>query len=231
MLYIKGDRYKMKLLMESWRRFLNESPEEYLRTLGLNVNTSADQEFTVNLFDLSQNPPKIIGTIGTMVMADNEGGRATPCIPETQEIGSVAVDRMYRGRGIGTYLYEVAAVLVWQLSRGGITSDHSASTTKDAAPVWKKLDIKLGYLKRKTNSGNNEFDYNQKTPDPEDDCYLPVEGQPATNHSLEIPPERMAKIGEIMEIQMQITKIQLILLILTQKESLLGFLTSHTNQT
>ena len=189
--------------MESWRRFLNESQEEYLKTLGLNVNTSSDQEFTINLFDLNQDPPKIIGTIGTMVMADDEGGRATPCIPETQEIGSVAVDKMYKNRGFGTYLYEVASVLVWQISRGGITSDHSASTTKAAAPIWKKLADKLGYIKRKTDSGNDEFDYHQKTPDPNDDCYLPVEGEPASSHSLQIPPERMEKIGEIMEIQMQ----------------------------
>tara|TARA_Y100001938_G_C8032582_1_gene401494 strand:- start:174 stop:863 length:690 start_codon:yes stop_codon:yes gene_type:complete len=193
----------MKILMESWRRFLNENKEEYLKTLGLHVKTSSDGEFTVNLFDLEQSPPKIIGTIGTMEMAETESGRNTPCIPETQEIGSVAVDRMYRGRGIGTYLYEVTSVLVWQMSRGGITSDHSASTTKDAAPIWKKLTNRLGYIKRKTDSGNDDFDYDQTTPDPNDDCYLPSDGKPASNHSLQIPPDRMENIGEIMEIQMQ----------------------------
>ena len=189
--------------MENWRKFLNENKDEYLRTLGLDVKTSSDGEFTVNLFDLEQDPPKIIGTIGTMEMADDEGGRATPCIPETQEIGSVAVDRMYKNKGFGTYLYEVASVLVFQMSKGGITSDHSASTTKAAAPIWKKLAGKLGYIKRKTARGNDEFDYNQKTPDPNDDCYLPTEGEPASSHSLQIPPDRMQKIGEIMEIQMQ----------------------------
>jgi GNAT superfamily N-acetyltransferase len=202
-LYIEGDCSKMKLLMESWRSFLKENKEEYLKTLGLHVETSEDGEFTVSLFDLQERNPQIVGTIGTMEMADTDGGRKTPCIPKTQEIGSVAVDSKYKSKGIGTYLYEVASVLVWQISRGGITSDHSASTTKDAAPVWKKLVNKLGYLKRSTSSGNEDFDYDDSTPDPDDDCYLPSDGKPASDHSLMIPPDRMEKIGEIMEIQMQ----------------------------
>lgn len=190
--------------MENWRTFLKESKEDYLKTLGLYVYTSVDGEFTVSLFDLNQKEPKIIGTIGTMIMDDNEYGYSgTPCIPATQEIGSVAVAKNYKNKGLGTYLYEVVSVLVFQISQGGITSDHSASTTKAAAPIWKKLVNKLGYTKRKTRDGNDTFDYSRETPDPDDDCYLPVEGKPASNHSLQIPPERMEKIGEIMEIQMQ----------------------------
>ena len=193
----------MNKLFENWRKYLKEGNEEYLKSLGLNVNATADGEFEIHLFELGETP-KIIGTIGTMEMSDTgDVGEPTPCIPETQEIGSVAVDRLYKGKGIGTYLYEVASVLVWQRSRGGITSDHSASTTKDAAPIWKKLDDKLGYIRRKTKAGSDEFDYNQKTPDPDDDCYLPTEGEPASNHSLQIPPQRMEKIAKIMEIQMQ----------------------------
>ena len=193
----------MKLLMENWRVFLKESNEEYLKTLGLDVNTSPEGEFEIILLELGENP-KVIGTIGTMEMSDTgDRGEPTPCIPKTQEIGSVAVDNLYKGRGIGTYLYEVASVLVWQIDKGGITSDHSASTTKDAAPIWKKLVNKLNYIKRKTDAGSEEFDYNNETPDPDDDCYLPTDGIPASDHSLLIPPERYRKIAEIMEIQME----------------------------
>ena len=222
---MQGDT--MKLIMESWRKFVNESiyGEEFLETLGLSYIMS-DGDFQIHLVhkDMMSGRLKVIGMIETMEMADHEGGRRTPCIPETREIGTVAVDDAFRGQGLGTYLYEVAAYLVQQAEDGGITSDHSASTTNLAAKAWKRLENDLDYDKRKTprgpdketfdpdtgevspafKGGNDEFDYTgDETPDPNDDCYLPASGKPASNNSLQIPPDRMAEVGALMKIQIK----------------------------
>ena len=218
----------MKLIMENWRKFINEADiygEEFLETLGLSY-IKVDNDFQIHLVhkDAISGRLKVVGMIETMEMADNEGGRPTPCIPETREVGTVAVDEAFRGQGLGTYLYEVAAVLVKQSSNGGITSDHSASTTNLAAKVWKRLEKDLDYDKRKTpkgpdketfdadtgevfpayKGGNDEFDYSgDETPDPNDDCYPPSEGKPASSNSLQIPADRMAEVGALMAIQMK----------------------------
>tara|TARA_Y100000593_G_C4283146_1_gene323849 strand:- start:739 stop:1530 length:792 start_codon:yes stop_codon:yes gene_type:complete len=220
----------MKTLFENWRRYLkeevrwsDEEKQKYLRTLGLHILKTSG-EYEVYLYEwtpdkLGGGKPVIVGTLGTMEM-DNKGD--TPCIPETQEVGSVAVRKDRRGRGIGSHMYEVVAFYIKKEQNGGITSDHSSSTTNDAADVWKKLQGKLNYTKRKTpkgpdketfnpetgevtpayKGGNDEFDYNKSTPDPNDDCYEPVEGVPPTDNSLQIPAERMQFVAELMEIQL-----------------------------
>ena len=124
---------------------------------------------------------------------------------------------------MGTWLYEVVAVLISQKGEAGLTSDHSSSTTNDAASVWKRLEKDLNYVKRETPKGsgeeeinmetgevtaaydgeNNKFDYNNSTPDPNDDCYPPVEGEPATSHSLKIPQDRWIEVAKLMNIQME----------------------------
>ena len=215
----------MKLLMENWRKFINEEiyGEEFLKTLGLTYQVQED-EFLVQIIHKNEinGQLKVIGMIETMEMGKSSGGKPTPCIPETQEVGAVAVDPAFRSKGLGTWLYEVVSVLISQKGDGGLTSDHSASTTNDAANVWKRLENDLNYDKRKTPKGdgeekinmetgevtaaydgeNDEFDYNNKTPDPNDDCYPPVEGEPASNHSLKIPASRMKEVANLMQIQM-----------------------------
>ena len=195
----------MNLIMENWRRFINESLNENLKieTLGLNAYQESSG-INITLVDLSsaQAPetPMVIGMIETSVTDK-------PCIPKTHEIGAVAVHPSAVGRGIGTYLYEVAALFVLKNYDGGITSDHMASTTTPAANIWKKLENSLGYVKRKTDPGSEEYnedgeiiggsdtlDYNDSTPDPNDDCTTVSDGKPATDHSLQIPPERISKI-------------------------------------
>ena len=134
-----------------------------------------------------------------------------PCIPPTHEIGLVAVAEEFEGTGIGAYLYEVAAYFIEKKNDGGITSDHSTSTTKPAAAVWSKLQNRLGYVKRKTEpgeekynedgevvGGSDTFDYNNSTPDPNDDCTNVSDGKPATDHSLGIPPGRESVIGNLI---------------------------------
>jgi len=216
-------------LFEGWRRFVTEErmgakqKEEYLKTLGLYIGKH-DGEYNVYLYEWTTERvkagwPMIVGTLGTMQM-DNKG--RTPCIPETQEIGTSAVKEERQGRGIGSHMYEIVAYYMKMEQDGGITSDHSASTTNDAANVWKKLKNKLNYIKRKTpkgpdketfnaktgevlpayKGGNDKFDYGNRTPDPNDDCYQPTDGKSPSPHSLQIPPDRMGYVAKLMEIQL-----------------------------
>jgi len=210
--------------MENWRRYLTENKEEYLKTLGLHV-TKTDGEYNIHLYEWNTERvkagwPMIVGTLGTMEMPGADSPE--PCIPTTQEIGKSAVKEERQGRGIGSHMYEVAAYYMKMEQDGGITSDHSASTTNDAAKVWMKLKNRLNYVKRKTPKGpdkesfnpktgeilpaykgeNDEFDYNRSTPDPNDDCYLPSDGKPASNNSLQIPSGRIDYIAKLMTIQL-----------------------------
>jgi len=215
----------MKLLIENWRKFINEDVygEDFLKTLGLTYQIQ-DDEFLVQIIHKNEinGQLKVIGMIETMEMAKKSGGRPTPCIPETYEVGAVAVDPAFQSKGLGTWLYEVVSVLISQRGDGGLTSDHSSSTTNDAASVWKRLEKTLNYDKRKTPKGsgeeeidmqtgevtaaydgeNDKFDYNNSTPDPNDDCYPPVEGKPASEHSLKIPESRIKEVAPLMQLQM-----------------------------
>jgi|5B_taG_2_1085324.scaffolds.fasta_scaffold48841_2 ribosomal protein S18 acetylase RimI-like enzyme len=214
----------MKLIMENFRKFVNEDVygEKFLKTLGLTYQIE-DDEFLVQVVHKNEinGQLKVIGMIETMEMGKRSGGRPTPCIPETYEIGAVAVDSAFQSKGLGTWLYEVVAVLISQRGEAGLTSDHSSSTTNDAASVWKRLEKDLNYEKRKTAKGsgeeeidmktgevtaaydgeNDKFDYNNSTPDPNDDCYPPVEGEAASNHSLKIPQNRMQEVAILMQTQ------------------------------
>jgi len=216
----------MKLIMESWRSYINEEVygEDFLKTLGLTYQLE-EGEFLVQIVHKNEinGQLNVIGMIETMEMAKKSGSRQTPCIPETYEIGAVAVESAFRGKGLGTWLYEVVSVLISQKGEAGLTSDHSSSTTNDAASVWKRLEKDLNYVKRKTpkgdnkekvnmetgevtlayKGGNDKFDYNSSTPDPNDDCYPPVEGEAASDHSLKIPQDRWIEVAKLMNIQME----------------------------
>ena len=191
----------MKLIMENWRKYLKEGNEVNLKNLALYVEKDDEGEYNIRLFDWPKDrrSPIPIGALGTMSVAQFPDG---PCIPTTKEIGTSAVHRNYEGKGIGTYMYEVISLFMKMDADGGITSDHSASTTRPAAAVWSKLANRLGYVKRKTDAGNDTFDYDRETPDPDDNCYKPSAGTAAMDHSLQIPPERVPIIGNIMSVQL-----------------------------
>jgi len=152
----------VKLIMENWRRFLTEDKDDFLKTLGLWVERE-DNEYLIHVIEFKSHYggrihktryiPKVIGWLTTMEMGSQADG---PCIPKTQEVGTVAVDSNYTKRGIGTYMYEVASFLLKKEKDSGITSDHSASTSVDAAWVWRKLEKQLNYDKRKTPAGPPE---------------------------------------------------------------------------
>jgi GNAT superfamily N-acetyltransferase len=204
--------------MENWRKFLTENRDDFLKTLGLWIERESNEYLIHLIYFPDVGNPKVIGWLTTMEM----GEKGNPCIPDTQEVGTVAVDPKFTKRGLGTYMYEVASFLLKTEKKAGLSSDHSASTTVDAAWVWRKLEKQLNYDKRKTPAGppektnpetgevtggyegeNDEFDYNNSTPDPNDDCYEPAEGVAPSDHSLQIPDNRMSRIQDLMGKQME----------------------------
>ena len=51
----------------------------------------------------------------------------------------------------------------------GLTSDHHHGTRPKAGGAWKKIEKSPDYEKKTTNKGNDTFDYEDATPDPNDD--------------------------------------------------------------
>ena len=213
----------MKILMENWRKYLTENKDDYLKTLGL-VFTKTDGLYNAYLYEwfpkrFGTGWPVIVGYIASTKVDEDDGG---PCIPETQLIGRAAVREERKGRGIGTHMYEIVAYYMKMEHNGGISSDQEGGSTKDAARVWVKLRDKLNYIKRKTPKGpnkriydpktdellpayageNDEFDYNNSTTDPNDDCYKPAEIKPASTNSLQIPASRTRYIAKLIETQL-----------------------------
>jgi hypothetical protein len=67
----------------------------------------------------------------------------------------------------------------------GLTSDHHYGTRPKAGGAWKKIEKSPDYEKKTTNKGNDTFDYEDVTPDPNDDCNKPSRDPAATDHSFE----------------------------------------------
>ena len=217
--------------MENWRSYLKENKAEelskLLETMGLHMEQT-NVGYNIALMKIPRdsrggidmyNNPEVIGMIETTKSSDKK-----PCIPKTHQIGTVASHPSVAKTGVGTYLYEIAAFLVHENFDGGITSDHYSSTTNPAKDVWDRLLGKFNYIKRKTpegpeeetynpetgeeipsyEGGNDKFDYDNSTPDPLDDCEeMGPYAKAAVDHSLEIPPARIAFVGKMMTKQIQ----------------------------
>lgn len=117
-----------------------------------------------------------------------------PCIPETYEVGAMARKAGRDYKGLGALMYDLAATLVKIKHDGGITSDHTSSTTEAAYKVWDKMLNSGNYIKRGTaisRGKHDEFDYDNSTPsDPADDCDVPKGSDvAASDHSLQIKQE------------------------------------------
>ena len=107
--------------------------------------------------------PEVIGTL-TMDKPDE------PCIPETFQVRFSAVSSELQGQGYGSLIYGLAFYYANKILGAGLTSDHAHSTSDKGQKMWDKYVDTKGMVKKKTKAGNDEFDYSEKTKDPDDDC-------------------------------------------------------------
>jgi hypothetical protein len=180
----------MKLIMESWRKFLIESPlydyePEKFAPLSLYHEDNGDNGELV----LYHMMPSIVDNGMYIVGYLSYDETQEPCIPKTYQVGGVYVEEQARGKGFSKVMYD----LLFAISKDkgfGVTSDHSFGTTDVAKEkVWNSIEASGEYNKRETDKGNSKFDYNNRTPDdPKDDCEAGVYDKPAelaTHHSFE----------------------------------------------
>lgn len=141
----------------------------------LYTKTLPDQEVTYKNY---KNFQEVIGFI-------KYNTTLKPCIPKTIEIKFIAVDKPYQNKGYGPLLNGI--LFQYAKDNGlGVTSDHTQSTSTDAAAFWNRLPYTTGYHKKTTDKGNSHFDYTGSTPDPNDDCTAGMFNDPtmmATHHS------------------------------------------------
>lgn len=209
---------KQKLIMESWRRFLKESQQDNIYLYHRNrrgyhqiiLYTIGDTKSAQDIFFT-------IKEIGALGMSQT----SNPCIPLTYEIQNIHTNDDFKGQGYGTMLYDFGMLLA-QSFGGGLTSDRDSGSLKGAAIAWDRIEANTSkYGKRRTEEipvddvpafllnpqpepdattigGNDEFDYDGKTPDPEDDCGKSEYGENATDHSFYLlnPSEFESKFSE-----------------------------------
>ena len=173
----------MKLLIESWRKFLNEQNGNLNDVALAKFKTSGGVGFV--LYRLYFNPAakrNVLSIIGGVTVANT----LQPCIPKTMQVDSIYVNKPYREMGFGSLLYDFA-FLYAEENNVGLTSDKIVGTEKAAASKWDKINKSNSYEKRKTDQGNDTFDYTgRETPlDPDDDCGTPASPEKnASNFSL-----------------------------------------------
>jgi GNAT superfamily N-acetyltransferase len=187
---INKARLRKIILEEVNRRLLSEKktvldPLHYGAMMIFNP-----RELDIHVYKINKdNDSDQIEVIGTITLSKTD----EPCIPRTFQVDSIAVKEEYHGRGIGLDLYRFA-MGVLDNREYGITSDHSSGTKEKATEFWVRLgsdaekNAGLAY-KRQTDMGNDTFDYDGSTPDPNDDCEtVAFSGNNATDHSFRINP-------------------------------------------
>lgn len=147
--------------------------------------------------------------IGSVFVMETRG----PCIPETYQVGAIHTAQEFERQGYGTLLYDLAFLVAadrgWGLTsdRGSGTksaaSDIWASIEANDAKYEKRktrvVDLEDPEFSPEANDmlrnaigapkdvkkvgGNDRFDYNRRTLDPDDDCTRDRWGSNATNHS------------------------------------------------
>lgn len=174
---------KQRLIMESWRRFLKESKQVAPENMMLHFSDKTDNAgaaYNIVLYTHEGEPnykPIAIGGIDLVQTRE-------PCIPNTMYVGSIYRAPEYKGKGIGKLLYDIGFYIADTMGFG-LTSDKEEGTMDAAVKNWKRMENDPEYEKRKTKAGNDTFDYEGKTPDPDDDCDEPYEAtKNATDHSL-----------------------------------------------
>lgn len=127
------------------------------------------------------------GTILSYCEANQLSSQDTPCIPNTMQIKYAATSDLFQNKGFGKLIYKLAAEYFKEQGASvGITSDHDHSSSKQAKVLWDSIKADPDFEFRETKEGNNTFDYDRKTPDPDDDCDPPPNSPPALKGSLEL---------------------------------------------
>ncbi len=119
--------------------------------------------------------------IGAITFDNTKNIVREPCIPETFQVSTIYTHKDYEGQGFQKLLMDCAFYALGKDNKG-LTSDQNTGTRYRAAKAWDKIKKSSEYEKRQTKSGNDQFDYMDATPDPEDDCKMPM-GDPAAMHS------------------------------------------------
>ena len=119
--------------------------------------------------------------IGAVLFQDTALAARQPCISKTFQVSSIHTHKDYEGQGFQKLLMDCAFYYLGQRDEG-LTSDQVSGTKEKAGKAWKKIQNSSEYEKRKTPEGNDEFDYLDQTPDPDDDCYMP-DNNLAVSHS------------------------------------------------
>lgn len=172
----------MKLLMENWRKFLNERVETEITDECL-YHLPGDEYHSLIIYRPDPEDPDGVQLIGGLSLEKTMG----KCITDesgkgTYAVGSIYVEPDLQGQGYSKTLYGIAFHLA-NKEGFGVTSDQLSSTSwmaKDRA--WSKLLKNPSLDDRETQAGNDVFDYNNSTPDNMDDCEEPDDA-PATNKS------------------------------------------------
>jgi hypothetical protein len=170
-----------------------DEKEKFISSFGVSEVDFPGYDWNAIIVDENWNPK------GAVVIRKTK----EPCLPNTYEVGYVAVAEDLSGKGFGSYLYDLAASKAQELGGkdAGITSDRTGSSTQMAKGIWNRISEK--YTAKETEQGNKKFDYDEKTPDQQDDCNRPPGGNPATDYSWIVPDNLKSRALKIFNLQKQ----------------------------
>jgi len=185
-----------KLIMENWRRFLKEEETRGTRLddnqvcLRVSISPGSDAEFTMYTpgqgLEVAQMIAdlQIIGEV-TLSSLKSDG----PCLKAngmnpSWHVEAIHTAEEFRNVGYGGLLYGFAFYVADQ-NNAGLTSDKNVGSKEDAVVKWKSFEKNTQtFDKVETPDGNDTFDYDESTPDPDDDCdVLAAADENATDHS------------------------------------------------
>jgi len=171
-----------KLIMENWRRFLQEEKKRGIRLgdevvcLRAEISPKSDAEFTLYTPGPgAETTEKIAGLeiIGQINISSLKS--SGPCLTAdgkkpSWHVEAIHTAEKYRNVGYGALLYGFA-FYVAKNDNAGLTSDKDSGSKEDAVIKWNSFEKNTQtFDKVTTPAGNNTFDYDSTTPDPDDDC-------------------------------------------------------------
>lgn len=155
------------------------------------LHHDGDTEQLFYLYHLTNNPTYpvfVIAYLSMEVLGDDD----KKCIPYTFHVLGTYTELKARRRGFSKTLYNVAFYIAskYKNQKGepyGLTSDQFSGTTEVAdVAAWAKYEQSGDYYKRKTDLGNDVFDYTGNlTPDDKDDDCETYTDKVATSHSFQ----------------------------------------------